>query len=102
MIDVILVGGVILSGVTIPFRVMRCLLDDGVIADDGFVDLPFEDGAHGAVKKKQHHRVLRSDRHAGITCVLFFFAFPVPQAEKNGTSPDTTGTTSEDERSKKA
>lgn len=51
MIDVILAGGVILSGVTIPFRVMRCLLDDGVIADDGFVDLPFEDGAHGAVKK---------------------------------------------------
>nr|DAE60986.1 MAG TPA: hypothetical protein [Caudoviricetes sp.] len=37
------------------------------------------------------------DTQAGPGC--YFFAFPVPQAKKNGTSPGATGITSEDERS---
>lgn len=52
MIDIICEGGTVLYGIQIPFQAMQHLLEDGVIPDDEFMELEFEDGTHGQIKKK--------------------------------------------------
>lgn len=52
MIDILCEGGTVLQGVRMSFQTMRYLLEDGIIPDEGFVELTFEDGSRGLVKKK--------------------------------------------------
>ena len=53
IIDILCEGGTVLQGVrSISFQTMRHLLEDGVVPDEGFVELTFEDGSRGLIKKK--------------------------------------------------
>ena len=53
MIDILCEGGTVLQGVrSMPFQTMRHLLEDGIVPDEGFVELTFEDGSRGLIKKK--------------------------------------------------
>lgn len=53
MIDILCEGGTVLQGVrSISFQTMQRLLEDGIIPDERFVELTFEDGSRGLVKKK--------------------------------------------------
>lgn len=52
MIDVLCEGGTVLFDVRISFQAMRHLLEDGIIPDEGFVELTFEDGSRGLIKRK--------------------------------------------------
>ena len=49
MIDVLCEGGTVLFDVRISFQAMR---QDGIIPDEGFVELTFEDGSRGLIKRK--------------------------------------------------
>ena len=44
MIEIMCEGGCVLAGVCMPYPVMRHLLQDSVIPEDGFVELDFTDG----------------------------------------------------------
>ena len=53
MIDILCEGGTVLQSVqNISFQAMRHLLEDGVVPDEGVVELTFEDGSRGLIKKK--------------------------------------------------
>ena len=52
MIDVLCEGGTVLFDVRISFQAMRHLLEDGIVPDEGFVELTFEDGSRGLIKRK--------------------------------------------------
>lgn len=42
----------VLYGIRMPLQTMQHLLEDGIIPDEGFVELTFDDGSHGMIKKK--------------------------------------------------
>lgn len=53
MIDILCEGGTVLQGVrSMSFQTMRHLLEDGIVPDEGFVELTFEDGSRGLIKRK--------------------------------------------------
>ena len=52
MIDILCEGGTVLFDVRMSFQAMQRLLEDGIIPDERFVELTFEDGSRGLVKKK--------------------------------------------------
>ena len=53
MIDILCEGGTVLHGVrSMSFQTMRHLLEDGIIPDGGSVELTFDDGSRGLIKKK--------------------------------------------------
>ena len=52
MIDIICEDGTALYDVQMSFQAMRHLLKDGIVPDDDFVELVFENGKRGLIKKK--------------------------------------------------
>lgn len=52
MIDVLCEGGTVLFDVRMSFQTMQRLLEDGIIPEEGFVELTFEDGSRGLIKRK--------------------------------------------------
>ena len=52
MIDILCEGGTVLFDVRMSFQAMRHLLEDGIIPDEEFVELTFDDGSPGLIKKK--------------------------------------------------
>lgn len=53
MIDILCEGGIVLQGVrNISFQTMRRLLEDGIIPDEGFVELTFDNVSRGLIKGK--------------------------------------------------
>ena len=52
MIDILCEGGICLYGIKMGFGIMIHLMKDSVIPDDEMIELTFEDGASGMIKKK--------------------------------------------------
>ena len=52
MIDILCEGGTVLFDVRMSFQAMRHLLEDGIIPDEEFVELTFDDGSQGLIKIK--------------------------------------------------
>ena len=52
MIDILCEGVTVLFDVRMSFQAMRHLLEDGIIPDEEFVELTFDDGSQGLIKKK--------------------------------------------------
>lgn len=52
MIDILCEGGIVLYDIRMSLQMMRHLLEDGVVPEEGFVELTFDDGSHGLIKKK--------------------------------------------------
>ena len=52
MIDILCEDGTALYGVQMSFQAMRHLLKDGIVPDDDFVELAFENRKRGQIKKK--------------------------------------------------
>lgn len=52
MIDILCEGGTALYGIRMPFLTAKHLLEDGIIPEDGFLEVVFEDGSRGVIKKK--------------------------------------------------
>ena len=51
MIDIVCEGGTTLYGIQMTFQLMKHLVLDGVIPDSGFLELEFDDGSRGMIRK---------------------------------------------------